>query len=123
MVFNGKVLFVLSTLLPETQKHILFNYSSEELEWCEKNEKEVWSHFINMELLFTDKNFQIRKYMGDAPFIPGFPEGSPGRVGQWMGFNIVSAFMKQNSNMSLEELMKVTDSNKILQESRYKPGI
>ncbi len=123
MIFNGKILYLTKSLLPEVPTHLIFNYKEEELLWCEKNEKEIWAHFIDMELLFSDKNFQIRKYMGDAPFIPGFPEGSPGRVGQWVGYQIVNAFMEKHSKVSLEQLMQIENSNKILQDSRYKPKL
>jgi hypothetical protein len=123
MIFNGKILYLTKSLLPEIPAHLIFNYKEEELLWCENNEREIWAHFIDMELLFSDKNFQIRKYMGDAPFIPGFPEGSPGRVGQWVGYQIVNAFMEKQSKVSLEQLMQIENSNKILQESRYKPKL
>lgn len=120
MIFNGKILYLLKAFLPEKELQLLLNYNKEELLWCNENEAEIWFHFVDMELLYTIENHQITKYMGDAPFIAGFPKGSPGRVGQWMGYKIVNAFM-ENNNISLSELMEVENSNKILQQSKYKP--
>lgn len=121
MIFQGKILYLLTAFLPETEKPVFFNYTQEELAWCEENESPIWFHFVDMELLYSVENFQIRKYLGDAPFISGFPEGSPGRVGQWVGFQVVSAYMENNSDKSLMDLMELTDANKILQQSNYKP--
>lgn len=120
MIFHGKVLYLLKAFLAKKDFHLMLNYTKEDLAWCEENEKQIWFHFVDMELLFSIENHKILKFMGDAPFIAGFPEGSPGRVGQWMGYKIVSAYM-ENNKVSLQELMKIKDSNKILQQSNYKP--
>lgn len=122
MVFKGKVAYLTKALLPKVKLEYVFNYDSEDLEWCNKNESGIWFHFVDMELLFATESHQIRKYMGDAPFVAGFPEGSPGRVGNWVGYKIVEAYMDNNEEVGLKELMDITDANKILRESNYKPN-
>jgi len=76
---------------------------------------------VDMNLLHNRENHQLRKYLGEAPFIAGFPEGSPGRVGQWLGYQIVKDFMEQKQKLSLQELMNIDNADLILQESNYKP--
>ena len=122
MVYQGKVIYLLSAFLPEHEEHFLMNYQANELAWCRENAVEIWAHFLDFELFFTTENHKIRKYMGDSPFIPGFPEGSPGRVGQWLGFEIVKSYMDKKDNVSLKDLMELKDANKILRESKYKPN-
>jgi len=121
MIFQGKILYLVEKCLPSLEQHILFSYFPQELNWCEENEAEIWFHFIDMELLYTVENHLIQKYLGDAPFIAGFPEGSPGRVGQWVGYQIVDAYMENNSEVDIFQLMSNEDANLILQKSRYKP--
>jgi len=121
MVFQGKVIYLLYAFLPKVEEHLLLNYDQEELAWCRNNAADVWSHFLEMELLFTTENYKIRKYLGDSPFIAGFPEGSPGRVGQWLGYEIVKAYMQKNKGKTLPQLMQMEDANQILQQSKYKP--
>ncbi|MFT5666631.1 MAG: hypothetical protein ACI9DK_000816 [Vicingaceae bacterium] len=121
MVFYGKVAFLLNAFLPNETDEVFFNYSKEDIVWCEENEGPIWFHFIDMELLFNSENHQIRKYMGDAPFVAGFPEGSPGRVGQWMGYKLVKSFMENNPDVDISGLMEIQDANKILRKSNYKP--
>lgn len=121
MIYQGKVLYLVEALLPDIAPWIKFNYFEEELNWCEENESEIWFHFVDMELLYTVENFKIKKYLGDAPFISGFPEGSPGRVGQWIGYKIVASYMKNNPKKNLSDLMKNTNVAQFLQESNYKP--
>jgi hypothetical protein len=122
MVYQGKILYLLSALLPEIEEYYLVDYQLNEWQWCEQNAEEIWSHFLEFELFFTTDNHKVRKYMGDAPFIPGFPEGSPGRVGEWLGFQIVKEYMSRNQKLSLSDLIEQKDANKILRESKYKPS-
>tara|TARA_B110000503_G_scaffold108752_1_gene162674 strand:+ start:6244 stop:7266 length:1023 start_codon:yes stop_codon:yes gene_type:complete len=121
MIYYGKVAYLLEAFLPNYEKHLFFNYSQEDLAWCQDNEGPIWFHFIDLELLFSTENHQIRKYMGDAPFVAGFPEGSPGRVGQWVGYQLVKSFMDNNQDVGLEGLMEIQDANRILRMSNYKP--
>lgn len=45
---------------------------------------------------------------------------SPARVGNYIGYKIVSKFMEENS-VSIDSLMKITDATVILNASKYKP--
>jgi hypothetical protein len=120
MVYHGKIIYLLSRLLPELDEHLWFGYLENEYEWCLENEEEIWFHFVDMELLYNRENHHIRKYMGDAPFIAGFPKGSPGRVGQFIGYRIVQSLMK-DSEMTIPELMQLNDGKQVLLKSNYKP--
>lgn len=121
MIFRGKIAYLTEAFLPNTELAYVFNYDKEDLNWCNENESGIWFHFVDMELLYATETHQIRKYMGDAPFVAGFPEGSPGRVGHWVGYRIVKAYMDNNREIGLKELMDLKDANKILRESNYKP--
>jgi uncharacterized protein YjaZ len=106
--------------MPNTPNTLKINYSAEQLNWCNANAEGVWFFLIDNELLYTKTTSEIIKFMGEAPFIQGFPEGSPGRVGHWVGWQIVKAFMEKNPNTSLEKLMSIKAQN-ILNKSKYKP--
>jgi len=121
MIYHGKVAYLLRALLPNKSEHVLVTYTEKEYDWCLNNEAEIWFHFVDMNLLHNRENHQLRKYLGEAPFIAGFPEGSPGRVGQWLGYQIVKDFMEQKQKLSLQELMNIDNADLILQESNYKP--
>lgn len=120
MIYSGKVFYISQAFFPEMKENILLRYTKEELEWCEENETEVWFHFVDHDILYTNDNITIRKYMGAAPFVAGFPDGSPGRVGHWMGFQIVKQYMKENEKATLAQLLE-KDASELLTESRYKP--
>lgn len=121
MIHQGKLLYVLDKLTPFEEEYIKLGYAKEQLEWCENNEKQVWFYFVDNELFYTKETKEIIKFMGEAPFVQGFPEGSPGKVGQWVGLKIVKAFMENNTKATLQDLFNEKDAQKILSLSKYKP--
>lgn len=121
MIHQGKLMYVLDVLMPEETDEIKMSYSESELNWCEANEKQVWFYFIDNDLLYSKETKEIIKYMGEAPFIQGFPDGSPGRVGHWVGWQIVNSYMKNNKDKSVIDLLNERDAQKILNQSKYKP--
>ena len=121
MIHQGKTLYLLDALMPEADNTVKISYSEEQLKWCHKNEEPVWYYFIDNDLLYTKETKKIIKYMGESPFINGFPEGSPGRIGHWLGWQIVKAYMKNNPEITIEKLMLNNNAQQLLNASKYKP--
>ena len=91
------------------------------MSWCENNEFAIWSYFIENDLLFSIQQREFLSYLNPAPFARGMPRESPGRISYFIGYNIVSNYMRHNSDISIEKLMKETDAQLILKKSKYKP--
>ena len=121
MIHQGKTLYLLDALMPKANHTVKISYDETQLEWCKNNEKPVWFYFIDNKLLYTKESSEIIKYMGEAPFIQGFPEGSPGRIGHWLGWQIVKAYMENNPTVTIEKLMLNDNAQQILNASKYKP--
>lgn len=122
MIYHGKLLYALDLLLPNTEDSIKIGYSREQMSWVRENEKDIFFHFAEKELFYSKEGKQIQKYIGEAPFTPGFPEGSPGMTGRWMGWQIVRKYMENNDPTDLQALFNEADAQKILKLSKYKPS-
>lgn len=121
MIYYGKILYLLDLCFPNISDDVKIKYSKEEIEWCKSNEKEIWFHLVDNDLLYTQKKSKIVKYIKDAPFTPGFPKGSPGRVGRWVGWQIVKQYMQNNKDITVKKLMFNFNATEILNKSHYKP--
>lgn len=122
LIMYGKRLYIVQQLLPRKSIAQVFSYTPEEWQWNIENESLIWRYFIDQELLYsTDRNL-LPRFLYPAPFSKfyrTFDSQSPDRVGQFIGYQIVSAFM-QNNNVSLQELKHIS-SETIFSQSRYKP--
>ncbi|MDO9152203.1 MAG: hypothetical protein Q7U47_00560 [Paludibacter sp.] len=121
MIYKGKLLFLLSVLLPDTEPQNIMGYTKAKMDWAEKFEKEIWSSMIENKHLFSTDTQLINKYINDAPFTAPVSQESPGRLATWIGWRIVESYMNTNKSTRLQELMKENDCQKILENSGYKP--
>ena len=121
MVQKGKMMFFLDHLLPDLDLHEKFRFSKEEMAWVLENESSIWKYFVQEDLLFSNKDSDFRSYIDYAPFAKGMPKEAPARVAYFIGYRIVSAYMKNNS-IDVESLMYLTDANDFLKKSKYKPN-
>lgn len=123
MIFEGKLLFVLDATLRQSADSIKIGFSSDAMLWCEEYEPRIWAHLVDQELLYSTEYMSINKWINQAPFVAGIPKDSPGRLGQWVGWQIVKKYMQQNPETSLVKLMANQNSQDILARSKYKPRI
>ena len=122
MIFEGKQLYAKDLLLPDYTDADKIGFTPEQIKWCEENEAYMWRYFIENEMLYSDDPKLTTRFMTPAPFSKFYLEidnDSPGRVGAWIGWQMVRSYMK-NNNVSLAELFKV-QPKEIFEKSKYKP--
>ena len=121
MIFRGKQLFLLNQLLPETPEREIIGYSKEQWEWCEQYERAIWNRIMAKRDLFKTESTVLASYINEGPFTAEVSQESPGRLGQWVAWQIVDSYMRNNEGVSIQELLGEGDAQKILEQSFYKP--
>ncbi len=121
MIETGKQLYLVKALLPATPAYLVLDYSLQKYEWIKKNESHVWAAIIENRMLFSSSGELIRIFLADGPCTQDFTAESPPRIGEWIGLQIVTAYMEKNPDVSIPELMKEKDSQRMLSLSGYKP--
>jgi len=122
MIFEGKQLYAKDLLIPEFTDSEKIGYTPQQVKWCEENESFMWRHFIENEMLYSEDPKLNTRFIAPAPFSKFYLEidnDSPGRVGAWIGWQIVRSYMR-NNNVTLPELLK-TNAKEIFEKSKYKP--
>lgn len=122
MVYHGKQLYLKDLLLPDYTDAEKMGYSPKQIAWCQENESYMWRYFIEKEMLYSNDQKLIARFINPAPFSKFYLEidnESPGQVGAWIGWQMVRSFV-QNNDMPLENLLK-TNAKEIFIKSKYKP--
>ena len=120
MIDEGKIIYFTELMFPETSVADVIGYSDEHFEWAQKYQADVWNYLIENDLLFSKDEDPIRRLVQEAPFSNPF-KNSPGRIGAFIGWRIIVNYMEKHPEISLNQLMKETDSRTILDKSGYKP--
>ncbi|WP_405562934.1 gliding motility lipoprotein GldB [Polaribacter sp. Asnod6-C07] len=122
MIYEGKKMYLLDAYLPEVSDQEKMGYSYDKFNWAKTNEEQVWMYFIDRKLLFSTDTKLNQRFLDNAPFSKFYLEQdnlSPGRIGVWLGWQIVNSYMQHN-DVSLQELLKM-DEDIIFTKSKYKP--
>ena len=122
LIYEGKLLYFIKTMLPNYPDNKLLKYSDNQFAWAQNNEKEIWANFIENEYLFSSDSQLESRFLKLAPFSKFYlsiDNESPSMIGKYIGFQIVNNFMNNNS-YSITELMEL-ESMYIYKNSKYKP--
>jgi len=113
-------LFFIQAMMPNLADTLLLKYTQKQIDWCYENEARLWSLMVENQFLFgTDISIQ-KKFMDDAPFTSILSTEAPARLGQFLGFQIVSKYMAKTEEF-LPELLAEENAQMILKKSKYKP--
>ncbi|WP_316793299.1 gliding motility lipoprotein GldB [Pedobacter frigoris] len=124
MIHNGKILYFMDQVLAdEVPDSVKIGYTKSQIEWCKEFEADIWAYYLENNLLFETDYQKIQVFLSEGPFTPGLGEKneSAPKLGVWIGWQIVKKYMKNNQEVSLQQLMMETDAQKILNASKYKP--
>jgi hypothetical protein len=120
MIEAGKRLYLLDLLMPDAADTLKTGYTQQQLTGCYESEKNIWSFFVQNDLLFNNDPTLTRDYMNDGPNTPTLGEASPGNIGQFVGLQIVTKWMEKKKNVLPDALMK-TPARQIFDEAKYRP--
>lgn len=123
LIYFGKQLYFKDVMIPFKSEASRIAYTQEQLDWAMANENYIWRYFIEQELLYSTDTKLSGRFITPAPFSKFYLEDidgeSPGRLGQYIGWQIVKAYM-ENNNVSLKDML-LKSSEEIFNNSKFKP--
>ncbi|MGW8314398.1 MAG: gliding motility lipoprotein GldB [Bacteroidales bacterium] len=121
MIHQGLLTYFLDAMYPGMDDAMKLGFTEDQLTWCIRNEKQMWTHLVEEKLLFSTDPLVIRKLIEDAPSTSYYTPESPGRAAVWQGLQIVRAFASRQSRLTFPEVMAQRDYQELLRLSRYNP--
>lgn len=122
MIYKGKKMYLLDTYLPKVLDRFKIGYPQVKLDWAKSNEEQIWKYFIEKDILYSTSKELDKRFLDIAPFSKFYLEEdnqSPGRIGEFIGWQIVHSYMR-NNDVSLQELLQKKEEE-IFKKSKYKP--
>ncbi|MEL6485014.1 MAG: gliding motility lipoprotein GldB, partial [Bacteroidota bacterium] len=123
MVYYGKLLYLKDKLVPQLTDAQKIGYAQDEIDWAFANEEQIWRYFIENELLYSTDATLDARFLDHAPFSKfrlALDNESPGRLGRFLGWQILRAFVAKNESLTLQEVLDLP-ADEILKQSNYKP--
>jgi hypothetical protein len=122
MIAYGKAYYFAKQMLPCVPDSVFIGYTAEEINGARANQNIIWKHLVEKEVFYsTVKNIK-QKYIDERPKTIEIGDQCPGRIGVWMGWQIVKEYAKQNSQKTtLPKLMKLPEAQQIFMGSKFRP--
>lgn len=123
MIFHGKAHYLTWLAFEEIQDSTLMAWTSEQYTWTQGHQLNVWKEIARQEVLFSKNRVGVQKWFEYGPFtnVENVPQESAPQLGVYMGFQMVKSYMEKHPELSIQQLLKEENSQKILQA--YKPNL
>ncbi|MDD4488913.1 MAG: hypothetical protein PHD30_00215 [Paludibacter sp.] len=121
MIYEGKICYLMEVLMPDAKTDFILGYTEAEIRWCKQHEKAIWTSMLEQKHLYSTDYMLINQYINPAPFTSPVSNESPGRLGTWVGYQIVAGYMQNNKQIGLAELIQNENYQSIIEQSLYRP--
>ena len=123
MIAYGKAYYFAKRMMPCTPDSVFIAYTNEEITGSRKNEGLIWYRLVEDQVLYQTSHQVKQKYIDERPKTIEVGEKCPGRIGTWVGWQIVNEYMQRNAETTLPELMTLSNPDQLFKDSKYKPDI
>jgi hypothetical protein len=121
MIYYGKKYAFAKNMMPCTPDSLLIWYDGDELANVQENKHLLWYHFLENELIYETNHITKQKYLDERPNIFEIGNKCPGRIGAWIGWDIVREYQARHPEVSLQQLLANPDAQEIFNEAKYNP--
>jgi hypothetical protein len=118
LLYWGKIMYTTQAMIPDAKKSTIIKYTESEFEWAEVSEYDIWQFIVEQEWIYSKDIKLIVRYFKEGPTTVGL-DGSPARIGQFLGWKIIQSYMDKNPEISIIDLIAEKNETKILKA--YKP--
>jgi len=122
MVAFGKSFYFAKRMLPCVPDSVLIWYTPEEIKGSRANEGLIWKRFVESQVLYATNHKVKQDYLGERPNTIQVGEKCPGRIGQWVGWQIVNHYADKHPDKTLPAIMEEDQSQRMFKDSSYKPA-
>ena len=122
MIAYGKAFYFAKRMLPCVPDSVFIWYTPQEIAGSRENEDLIWKRFIESQVLYSTSHKVKQDYLGERPVTIQVGEKCPGRIGQWIGWQIVNRYAEAYPETTIPRLMESADAEMLLHKSAYKPS-
>lgn len=105
MLYEGALVEARMRLVPEAQLDMALGWAPEQLEFAKGHLPKIWEEMQVRRLLYDTDPLTIDRYIASAPSTALLNSQTPGRIGRYVGYAIVRAYLKRHPDASLPYLL------------------
>lgn len=120
MVAYGKAFEFVKHVAPNTPDSLIIGYSQKQLDDVYASQQDIWAYFLSRKILYQSRDVEKQPFFSERPATIEISQECPGAIGRWVGWRIVNKYLRENSRVSLKELMENSNTRQIFEQSNYR---
>ena len=123
IIYHGKQIYLKDWVLPRSSDAEKMLYTEQQIQWVIDNEAYMWQYIVEKQLLYNTDPSLSNRFIEPAPFSKFYLEidnESPGRIGVWIGWQIIKSYMKRYPDTEISTLLNLP-AQTLFSKSNYKP--
>ena len=121
MLYRAKLLYALDRVMPCAPDSAKWEVTREQVAFLRSSDQEIWKFVLQQDLLYSTDRATIAKYTAPGPSSPGMPDVAPARTVVYLGYRILQQAMRKNPDLTLTDMLAITDAQRLLELSKYQP--
>ncbi len=105
MIYEGLVLAVVMEALPDLTLQSALAYDDGQMDWALQNEARIWEKMATDNMLYNSDPAVAMRLVAPSPSTNIVNPSSPGRIGRFVGYRIVEAYLSVNPEKSPDQLL------------------
>ncbi|MDE6309879.1 MAG: hypothetical protein K2L81_06780, partial [Muribaculaceae bacterium] len=123
MLYHGALIYCAMSTMLHPDAAMAIGVTPEQLKWLDDNRTEIWRTLIDRNMLYSTVPLDADKLLAEAGSSAWLHPEAPGRVGRFIGLEIVRAYLAQKPDTQLAWLLTPAfyNSDKVLAEAAFNP--
>lgn len=105
LVYEGALTAAKMRMVKNASLAPALGYSDEQLEWLEKNEREIWRKMLGLNMVFDRSETVADRLTQPAPATTLLSPDCPGRAGRYIGYRIVESYLRSHPDAGLKDVL------------------
>ncbi len=123
LLYEGALLYAVMAVVPDAELGEALGYSPLQLQWAEDNESAAWNALISQKMLYSTSPSDADRLVNPSPVTSILHHESPGRLGRYIGYQIVKSYADKHPDAALSDLLapQFYNSPQTLISASYRP--
>lgn len=105
MLYDGALIEALLRTVPDASLQYILGYNDNEIKWAIDNEAKAWNKLAADNLIYSIDPLIAAKLTASSPSTSLLSPDAPGRMGSFIGYNIVKRYIDNHSDITLGQLL------------------
>ncbi|MCM1292638.1 MAG: hypothetical protein NC111_05530 [Bacteroides sp.] len=106
IAYEGAIVSAVQSLMDDDTAEGALGYNKDQMLWVLENESQVWKRMVSENMVYSHDGGVAQRLIMPAPYTSVISRESPGRLGRFVGYEMVRNYLNKNSGVSAIDILR-----------------